>query len=574
MIKTIAVLARDNKAKLATIFAISVFEAIFSFIPLVVMYFILCDIIDQTFSFHGLSIYSAIIAGSALFRVCFSYLSITYSRNNGNVMVRQLRMRLGEHIRKLSLGFFNSTDMGELSSGLLDNVNKIEMIVALILPEIISTLSLSLMVAAGLFFVDPKMALATLITMPVSLVILVYARRLMAVRGKALYASSFQLSSALLEFVNGIKFIKSFNRSQKKLDDLTSRMADFKEKSLRTEGTLSPVMVLAGISIDLGLVLIILIGSHLLIGGSLTGKTFIVFLVVSSRFFDNLKSLSVNYIKVKYLGIAGRGVRRILGEAIPSGSDTSAVDRHDIEFDDVRFSYNTKEVIKGVDLCIKENTLTAFVGPSGSGKTTMAHLIARFYDPSSGDITIGGRRLTSMDPEAVLKNVSMVFQKVSLFNDTIYNNIKTGRPGATDADIVAAAKRANAHDFITALPKGYDTLVGENGATLSGGEQQRISIARAIVKDAPIVLLDEATASLDPENEIFIQNAITQLLKDKTVVVIAHRLKTVKDADKIVVLNDGHVEETGSHDDLLRQDGLYRRMWEKQQASSGWQILN
>jgi ATP-binding cassette, subfamily B, bacterial IrtB/YbtQ len=349
MIKTLAVLAKDNKAKLATIFLISVFEAFFSFIPLVVMYFILCDIIDQTFSFEELGVYTAIIAGSALFRVFFSYLGITYSRNNGNVMVKQLRMRIGEHIRKLSLGYFNSKDMGELSAGLLDNVNKIEMITALILPEIISTFSLSLMVAAGLFFVEPKMALATIITMPVSLAVLVYAEKLMGERGKALYASSFQLSSALLEFVSGIKFIKSFNKSQKKLDDLIARMADFREKSLRTEGALSPVMVLAGISIDLGLVMIIMMGTHLLIGGSITGKTFIVFLVVSSRFFDNLKSLSVNYVKVKYLGIAGRNVRRILGEEIPSGNELSEPVCRDIRFEDVHFSYGEKETIKGIN---------------------------------------------------------------------------------------------------------------------------------------------------------------------------------------------------------------------------------
>lgn len=572
MIKTIAVLAKNDKGKLASIFIVSMLEAFFSFIPLVVLYFILCDIIDDTFSFELLGIYTAIIAGSALLRICFSYLSITYSRNNGNKMVKRLRMRIGEHIRKLPLGYFNATDMGELSAGLLDNVNKIEMITAMILPEIVSTLSLSLMVAAGLFWVEPRMALATVVTMPISLCILIWAGRIMAVRGKALYASSFRLSSALLEFVSGIKFIKSFNRSSKKLDELVERMADFKEKSLRTEGTLSPVMVMAGISIDLGLVMIIMIGSYLMIGGSLSGKTFIVFLVVSSRFFDNLKSLSVNYVKVKYLGIAGKAVRRILAEKIPSGNDAPQLKRHDIEFDNVRFSYDEKEVVRGVNLYIKENTLTAFVGPSGSGKTTLAHLIARFYDPASGGITIGGHRLTRMDPEAVLKNISMVFQKVFLFNDTIYNNIKIGRPGATREEITAAARKAGAHEFIASLPNGYDTLVGENGATLSGGEQQRISIARAVVKDAPIVLLDEATASLDPENEIFIQKAVSNLLENKTVIVIAHRLKTVKDADKIVVLNNGRIEEEGVHESLLSRGGLYRRMWDKQQAGSGWQI--
>lgn len=574
MQKTLKILAKGNKLKLAQMATISIFEAVFGFIPFIVLYFMLCAIIDKTFTLDKLLIYVSIMLGSVFLRIVCSYLNVTVSRNNGTLMVKDLRLRLGEHIRKLSLEFFNTHDVGELSGKVLDNVNKIEMILTMLLPEIISTFTLSLLVATGLFFIEPQMALATIITMPLALYVLTFAKKIMNTRGKALYKSSFELANSLLEFVGGIKFIKSFNNSEKKLNDLIARMDDFKTKSLRTEGTLSPVMVLAGISIDLGFVLMILMGSYSLIGGSLSGKTFIIFIIISSRFFENLKALSINYIKVKYLGIAGKNVQEIFDEKIPEGSNTPQFLNHNIKLNNVRFSYKDKEVLKGLNLSIQENTMTAFVGSSGSGKTTTANLIARFYDLDSGSISIGGHIIKEIAPEAVLKEISMVFQNVFLFRDTIFNNIKIGKATTTEAEVVEAAKKANAHDFIQKLSKGYNTLLGENGANLSGGEQQRISIARAMLKNAPIVLLDEATASLDPENEIFIQNAISNLLTDKTVIIIAHRLKTIKYADKIVVFENGQIAEEGTHSLLLKNKGVYFKMWKAQENTGGWKIEN
>lgn len=574
MFKTIALLAQNNKSKIIQMAAISIAEALFGFVPLIVLYFLLCNIIDHSFTADKLLIYTSILIGSTLFRGLFSFLNVSVSRKNGTLMVKDLRLRLGEHIRKLSLGFFDSHDVGELSGKVLENVNKMEMILTMMLPEIISTFSLSFLVAAGLFFIEPRMAVATLITMPIALYVMTWAKKIMNTRGKAMYKTSFRLADSLLEFVNGIKYIKSFNNSQKKLNDLISRMDDFRKDSLRTEGTLSPVMVLAGIFIDIGIVSIILMGAYFLIGGSISAKVFIIFLIISSRFFDNLKSLSVNYIKVKYLGIAGKSVQEIFNIKPPKGDAKPEFSNHNITFDKVTFAYNEKPVLNAIDLSIKENTMTAFVGSSGSGKTTLANLIARFYDPQSGKITIGGHDIKSIDPEIVLQQISMVFQKVFLFRDTIYNNIKMGKPDASREEIERAARKANAHDFIMQLPNGYETLVGENATNLSGGEQQRISIARAILKNAPIVLLDEATASLDPENEIFIQEAISNLLKDKTIIVIAHRLKTIKHADKIVVLNHGTIEATGVHTDLLESNTQYKTMWDNQGSAVGWEFEN
>ncbi len=574
MFKTIALLAKDNKPQIIQMAVISILEAVFGFVPLIVLYFLLSNIIDRTFSYQNLLVYAGVLIGSSLLRALCSYLNVTISRNNGTMMVKDLRLRLGEHIRKLSMGFFDSHDVGELSGKVLENVNKMEMILTMLLPEIISTFALSILVAAGLFFIEPRMALATLITMPIALYIMTWAKKIMSTRGKALYQASFRLADSLLEFINGIKYIKSFNNSQKKLNDLISRMADFRENSLRTEGTLSPVMVLAGIFIDIGIISIILMGAYFLIGGSITAKVFIIFLIISSRFFDNLKSLSINYIKVKYLGIAGRSVQEILAIEIPAGKAKPRFANHNIVFSNVSFAYNSKPVLSNINLEIKENTMTAFVGMSGSGKTTMANLIARFYDPQSGIISMGNHDIKTVDPEFVLQQTSMVFQKVFLFRDTVYNNIRMGKPGATKEEITDAAKKANAHDFIMQLPDGYNTLVGENGATLSGGEQQRISIARAILKEAPIVILDEATASLDPENEIFIQEAISNLLKNKTIIIIAHRLKTIKNADNILVINNGQIETEGSHEYLLKHSSLYKTMWENQNSAIGWEIEN
>ncbi|MFA8343461.1 MAG: ABC transporter ATP-binding protein [Rhodothermaceae bacterium] len=575
MFKTLKMITDNNNIKIFRVALISVLEALFGSIPFAVLYFVLCDIMDNAFTTDKLLNYSGMIIASAVFRIFFSFLNITFARKEGTLMIKDLRLRLGEHIRKLSLGFFNTHNTGELSNKTLENVNKLEMIVTMLLPEMVSTFVLSLLVGFGLFFIDYRMAIATIITMPLAFGILVWARNIMAKQGKALYLSSEQLADSLLEFVNGIKFIKSFNTSQKKFNDLVENMNDFRIKSLKTEGTLSPVMVFAGISIDFGLVMLILAGSYYISGGILTGKTFLIFIIISSRFFENLKTLSVNYVKVKYFSIAGQKVQEIFNENLLSGTgNTTQFEDHNIEFKNISFSYNEKKVLNNINLKIKEKSLTAFVGPSGSGKTTMTNLIARFFDTDSGNIKLGGRNIKNIDSEKVLKEISMVFQNVVLFRDTIFNNIKIGKPDASESEIIEAAKKANCHDFILKLPNGYNTMVGENGANLSGGEQQRISIARAMLKNAPVILLDEATASLDPENEIFIQNAISKLLENKTVIVIAHRLKTIKNADKIVVLENGKIKEEGKHEELLGNKSLYHQMWQTQQNAVGWKISN
>ncbi len=575
MLEVMNLIAGKYHNRMVRVTLISIFEAILGAVPFVVLYFLLCNIIDHTFTLQKLQVYIGFIAGSAVFRMLFSYLSVTVSRADGTLMVKDLRLRLGEHIRKLPLGFFSSHDTGELSNKTLDHVNKVEQIITMLLPEFISTLVLSILVATGLFFIDYRMALATVITMPLALGLLVWAKKIMHVRGKALYESLSALANSIIEFVNGIKFIKSFNNSHQKMDDLVGKMDDFKKRSLKVEGILSPVMTLSGISIDFGLVMLILMGASFMAGGSLSGKTFIVFVIISSRFFENLKSLSINYVKIRYLLIAGQAIQSLFNEKQLTGNKTNVdLSKQDIVFDDVSFGYNETRVLKSINVTIPHGSMTALVGPSGSGKSTMANLIARFYDVNNGSIRIGNNKLEDVDPEKILQEISMVFQKVVLFKDTIYNNLRIGKQHASKAEVIDAAKRANCHEFISKLPDGYDTMVDENGGNLSGGEQLRLSIARAMLKDAPIVLLDEATSSLDPENEFFIQEAISNLLENRTVVVIAHRLKTIKNADKIIVLSNGEVCEEGTHCSLLKKQGLYHKMWQTQESTVGWKITN
>lgn len=575
MLKVINMIAGDEKQKLYKAASLSILEAVFGGIPFAVLYFILCDILDNSLNTDKYYLYISIILGSAIIRVYLSYLSMSTSRKEGTTMIMGLRLRLGEHIRKLSLGYFNTHDVGELSMKMLNSVNKIELIVTHLMTDMAALLALTSFVAIGLFFINVKMAIATIITMPLAYMTLKFSRKVMDKRAGELYESSTNLADGLLEFISGIKFIKSFNNSEKKFCDLEDKMKDFKEKSINIEANLSPVIVLTNIIIDFGIVMLLLTGTYLFAGGVLDIKAMIICLIISSRFYENLKTLAMNSVKLEYLTVAGRKIQSIFAEKILGGDeDVNEIYRHNIEFENVHFSYNNHRVLENINLKIPEKTLTAFVGPSGSGKTTMTNLIARFFDTDSGNIKIGGHNIKDIDSENVLKEISMVFQNVTLFRDTIYNNIKIGKSDATEEEIIQAAMRANCHDFIMELPDGYNTMVGENGATLSGGEQQRISIARAILKDAPIILLDEATASLDPENEIFIQNAISELLKDKTIIVIAHRLKTLKNADKIVVLDNGEIVEQGPHDDLIKNRNLYYKMWNTQLKGNDWEIEN
>lgn len=481
------------------------------------------------------------------------------------------RSRLAEHMRKLPLGYLNKRDPGDLANMMMGDFTMVEHGISHQVPQMLGALVMPFIAAAGLMFVDWRMAIALFAAFPIAVALMLLTSGLQRKLGASHMRAKMDAGNRLQEYLSGIRVIKSHNLMGERFVRLERSFKDLMRHSIRIEGLLGPIVLSAIACIRSGLTLMVMVGVHFLAGGQLDLIVFVSFLIVGSRIFDPLSTALVNYAEFRYVEQAGERIVQLLDEPIMTG-DRQPPQEHGIELKHVTFGYRNIEVLKDVNIRIPSGSFTALVGPSGSGKSTLLQLIARFYDTEKGDIEIGGESIRQMAPEALLQKVSMVFQDVYLFQDTIANNIRFGRSGATQQQIEEAAHQACCHDFIMKLPNGYDTIVGEGGSTLSGGEKQRISIARAFLKDAPIVLLDEATASLDPENEAAIQTAIDQLVQGRTVVVIAHRLKTVRNADNIVVLDGGQVEEQGSHEELLARGGLYARLWNLQQISGGWKI--
>ena len=481
------------------------------------------------------------------------------------------RAALAEHLRRLPLGYLTRRDPGDLANMIMGDFTQIEHSLSHILPQLFGALILPIVALFGLAFLDWRMAAAMFIALPVAVLIVLASSGVQRSLGSRHIQAKINAASRLQEYLNGIRVIKAYNLSGSRFVRLEKAFRELMRESIRLEGLLGPVFLLAVASVRAGLTVLVLVGVYLLLGGTLDILTFVIFLVIGARVFDPLTTALISFPEFRYHALAGERILTLQREPIMQGNGRPP-EEHDIEFAAVTFGYGSGAVLHDVSLKMPAGSLTALVGPSGSGKSTVLKLAARFYDPRSGRVLFGGEDVREMDPEALLEKISMVFQDVYLFKDTIGNNIRFGREGATQAEVEDAARKACCHEFIMKLPLGYDTPVGEGGTTLSGGEKQRISIARAILKDAPVVLLDEATAFLDPENEIEVQKAISALIRGRTVAMIAHRLKTVRRADNIIVLDGGRVVEQGGHDDLLAQGGLYARLWTLQQEAQGWSI--
>jgi len=481
------------------------------------------------------------------------------------------RAALAEHLRKLPLGYLTRRDPGDLANMIMGDFTQIEHSLSHILPQLFGALILPILALVGLAFLDWRMAAAMFVALPLAVLIVLTSSGVQRSLGSRHIRAKINAASRLQEYLNGIRVIKAYNLSGSRFVRLEKAFRELMRESIRLEGLLGPVFLLAVAAVRAGLTVLVLVGVYLLLSGTLDILTFVIFLVIGARVFDPLTTALISFPEFRYHALAGERILTLRREPVMQG-ERRPPEEHDIEFESVTFGYGSDAVLHDVSLKMPAGSLTALVGPSGSGKSTVLKLAARFYDPQSGRVLFGGEDIGEMDPEALLEKISMVFQDVYLFKDTIGNNIRFGREGATQAEVEDAARKACCHEFIMRLPLGYETPVGEGGATLSGGEKQRISIARAILKDAPVVLLDEATAFLDPENEIEVQKAISALIRGRTVAMIAHRLKTVRRADNIIVLDGGRVVEQGSHDDLLAQGGLYARLWTLQQEAQGWSI--
>lgn len=494
-----------------------------------------------------------------------------YTYRDGFMASADGRVKLAEHIRKLPLGFLMGKESGEIGNTMMNDFSKTETAMTHIMPQILSGILIAIIAPVFMLILDWRMGLAALVGLPAALFIMLGMQRLEHRLAGRLSKAKAEQAEKMEEYLYGMQIIKAYNMQGQGFGKLKEACQNYRDASIKVESGIGPLNLTAAAFLRSGLSFMTIVGTYLVLGGHLDVPSFALFLLVGTRIFDPLAVAVMNYSELMMCGMAGERIVKLLEEPV-MGGDKDVLENHEICFDNVSFGYGKEGVLHHVSAVMKAGTLTALVGPSGSGKSTMLRLIARFYDPDEGRVTFGGQNEKETDPEKLMKKISMVFQDVYLFRDTVANNIRYGKEDATQAEIEAAAKMANCYDFITQMPEGFQTMIGEGGSTLSGGEKQRISIARAVLKDAPVILLDEATASLDPENEAEIQQAVSRLIKDRTVVVIAHRLATIVGADNILVMDKGRIVEKGTHETLLNRKGLYAKLWNLQTATQGWGI--
>ena len=542
-------------------------------LPVSLLYLLVADLYAGGVPQNHLWIY---IAGmiTAVLLILFSYRWVygaTYYATYKESSVR--RISLAEKLRKLPLSFFGKRDLSDLTTTIMADCTTLEQSFSHWIPEFFGSMISTVIVAVCLFIFDWRLALAALWVLPVSLAIVAFSSKVQNYFTRRQTEAKLAVAEGIQEALETMRDLKSNNAEEKYLEGLDEKI-DLQEKRMIASELGSALFVVpAGMILKLGIGTVALVGGMLLASNAITVLTFFMYLLVVSRLYDPLSSSLQNLAAIISTNIPIERMNEIENYPVQPGTAELKTQGYDIKFDNVSFAYNTGEqVLSGVSFTAKQGEVTALIGPSGGGKSTAAKLAARFWDADSGKITLGGTDVKTVDPEKLLSAYSIVFQDVTLFNNTVMENIRIGRQGAADAEVLAAAREAQCDEFVEKLPEGYQTMIGENGSALSGGERQRISIARALLKDSPVILLDEATASLDAENETHIQRAISRLVKGKTVLIIAHRMRTVEGADKLVLLKDGKVAEQGSPEELLAKGGIYAKMCKLQQQSGEWRI--
>lgn len=550
------------------------FQYLSLMVPIALLYYLVSDLMNGNAGYRKWFYIGGCV-------VCVILILVTtWFQYNGTFFATYIesgvrRISIAEKLRKLPLSYFGKRDLADLTSTIMNDSAVLETAFSHFIPELVGSVASTTIVALGLFAFDVKMAFAALWVLPVSFAIVLSSSKLQQKLGRKQMEAKMACADGIQECIETVQDLKSNNAENEYLKGLFKKVDNVEKRMIVSEFGNAAFVVSASLVLKLGIASVALTGAYLLTRGELDVLTFFMFLLVASRLYDPLQGALQNLAAIISTKTNIARMKEILDHDVQTGSEQLTNKGYDIQFDHVKFAYDTSEtVLEDVSFTAKQGEVTALVGPSGGGKTTVSRLAARFWDASSGKITVGGMDVSKIDPEKLFSLYSIVFQDVTLFNNTIMENIRIGRKDATDEEVIAAAKLANCEEFAMKLPDKWNSMIGENGCELSGGERQRISIARAFLKNAPIILLDEATSSLDVENETLIQSALSCLIKDKTVMVIAHRMRTVAGADKIVVLSDGKVVETGTPDELMKKNGIFAHMSKLQTQGQNWNLEN
>ena len=545
--------------------------------PVMVLFMFVCDVMGGPGNPYDLDLgawayIAMIVVSAALIAVTYVFeYNETYFNTYKESSAK--RIALAEKLRRLPMSYFGRKDPTDLTVRIMGDCTMQEQSMSHWFPELIGSMICISMLGIMILVFDPIMGAASLWPIPVSFAIVILSKRFQDRYNRYKFDRTLEATEGVQEFLETSRDLRVNDAGRRYLDGLFGKLDRVEGAEFKAEYMVAIFVVSAQLVLKFGIVTTALAGGYMMVSGSLDIFVFIAFLIVISRLYDPLNNALQNLAAMINAEYNMERLQEIADQPVQGGSSEFRPDGYDIVFDHVRFSYDgERDVLRDVSFTARQGEVTAIIGPSGEGKTTAAKLAARFWDLDSGRITVGGVDISGIDPETLLSCYSIVFQDVTLFNTTVMDNIRIGRRGATDEEVMAAARAANCDDFVSRLPEGYMTVIGENGAKLSGGERQRISIARALLKDAPIILLDEATASLDTECETQVQQAISELVRDKTVLIVAHRMRTIEGADRIVVLRDGTVEEDGSPDQLMAEGGTFSNMVRLQSSSEGWTL--
>ncbi|MBS4536293.1 ABC transporter ATP-binding protein [Clostridium sp. D2Q-14] len=561
MLRKLRFLLGDDMKHLKKPIIFLIFDAVFNMVGYGVLFTVLLDLLNQSFTIDRIFLYTGIMLIAVIGRLILNSYGYAEIQSQGARTVENLRISMGDHIRNFNMGYFSKNSIGSLSNVMLNDLRDLETIITHNTSDLIKTSILVIYILTISFIIDVNLALIQLAIVLIGLPLVFIGGGRVKKVGKEKKKVMNSVISRIVEYLNGMTLFKAHNMTGEKFKRMEQSFQDFKKESIRTEVSIVPFVMIFQIFVELSFPLILVIGTWRFTQGLLGAQEFLTFIIISLALTNVFRTFAPLYGIFRYLSLAtDKLVETYQQKQMTYSQDDFVMKRGEIKFEDVSFAYEEENVLKDISFIAKEGSMTALIGHSGSGKSTILNLIARFYDVDNGEITVDGIDVRQVKPDALMNSIAMVFQEVYLLNDTIYNNILVGNPKAKKSDVIEVAKIAHCHEFIMKLENGYDTIVGEGGSTVSGGEKQRISLARALLKDASIVLLDEATASLDADNEYKIRQSIQKLTVNKTVIVIAHRLNTIKEADQIIVLNQGEIKEIGNHKTLMDQEGYYYRM--------------